>query len=121
MGADSDCHRFLSDVSVTRSVDQTALVTARELLLRLPDELHRAVEIQRRCFLGNGHPFFPIVAPALAARLPPSIGISVPVSQLDASEARNTARPLMSSGCPSRPVGMPSRNLSRSLGSAAMR
>lgn len=41
---------------------------------------------------------FGIVAPGFIARLPPSIGISAPVIQLDASEARSTAKPLMSSG-----------------------
>ena len=58
-------------------------------------------------FLERHHLFEPTVPPAFRARLPPSMGIRVPVIQLEASEARNTARPRMSSGLPSRPAGMP--------------
>src|SRR5258708_5183832 len=50
---------------------------------------------------------FLIEAPAFAARFPPSIGINAPVIQLDESDARKTANPLMSSGWPRRPAGMP--------------
>lgn len=52
----------------------------------------------------EGHP------PAVIARLPPSMGMSAPVTHSDASEARKMATPLMSFGRPSLPVGMPLRN-----------
>ena len=50
------------------------------------------------------------------ARFPPSMGIRAPVIQLDASDASNTASPLMSSGSPIRPRGRPLRNRSRKRG-----
>jgi hypothetical protein len=42
--ADPDRHRFLADVGVTRAMNQPALVTARQLLFRLADELHLSVK-----------------------------------------------------------------------------
>src|SRR5688500_4109664 len=61
------------------------------------------------------------VPPAFMARLPPSIGMRAPVTQVLLSLARKTARPWMSSGWPIRPRGMPERNLSFRPGSAAIR
>jgi hypothetical protein len=44
MRADAGRDGFLTDVGVTRAVDEPALMATRQLLLRLADELHRAVE-----------------------------------------------------------------------------
>jgi hypothetical protein len=53
--------------------------------------------------------------------LPPSTGITAPVTHDEASEARKIAAPLMSSGWPKRPAGMPPRNVSRKAGTSFMR
>ena len=114
MRTDADGDGFLPDVGVASPVDQPALMAARQLLLALPDELHGAIP-RKHLLFGRGHycpPFAevgPTEPPLFMARLPPSIGISAPVIQLALSEARKTARPLMSSGWPRRPVGMPLR------------
>src|SRR5688572_22642649 len=112
MGADAGGDGFLADIRVAGSMDESAGVAAGQLLLGGADELHGAVEV---------HCGFRMVPPALRARLPPSMGMMAPVIHFDASDARRTARPLMSSGCPKRPAGIPLRNLSLSDGSAAMR
>ena len=44
MRADAGRDRLLADVGVAGAVDQAALVTARELLLALADQLHGAVQ-----------------------------------------------------------------------------
>src|SRR3954469_14032234 len=119
--ADSHGDGFLPHVRVASAMDQAALMRTRQLLLGLPNELHGAIELQRVGFGSGGHFVTPMVAPALQARFPPSIGMSAPVIQLEASEARKTARPLMSSGWPSLPAGMPLRNFSRRAGCSAMR
>src|SRR5581483_8595508 len=49
----------------------------------------------------------PWVPAAFMARFPPSIAMTEPVTKLAASEARKTAMPLISSGRPMRPMGMP--------------
>ena len=107
--AGGDC--FLADVGVAGAMNQPARVTSRELLLRRADQLHGAVEIS-----GVGAHWRPSVRrrrtdpPPFSARLPPSMGISAPVIHSEASDASNTASPLMSSGRPKRPAGMPLRN-----------
>src|SRR3954468_16021074 len=119
--ADSHGDGFLSHVCVAGALNEAALVTTSQLLLGWPDELHGAIELQPVGFGSGGHFVAPMVAPALQARFPPSMGMSAPVIQLDASEARKTARPLMSSGWPSLPAGMPLWNFSRRAGCSAMR
>ena len=59
--------------------------------------------------------------PAFIARLPPSMGNSAPVIQAEASEARKMATPLMSSGVPRRPAGIPLKKVALRLGSASIR
>src|ERR1700722_576934 len=108
-------YRLLANICVARSMNQPARITPRQLLLRLADELHRPIEKCRFRVHARRDP------PAFIARFPPSIGISAPVIQLAESDARNTARPLISAGSPNRPAGIPLRNLSRKLGVSAMR
>ena len=55
------------------------------------------------------------------ARFPPSIGRIAPVTKLEASDARKIAGPLISSGFPSRPIGMPPLNVSSNSGVLAIR
>jgi hypothetical protein len=58
MGADACRHRLLSDISMTGTVNQSTLMAPRELLLRLADELHRAIELQTEVSgHGNAPPF----------------------------------------------------------------
>ena len=114
VGADARGNRLLADISVARAVNQTALMAAGQLLFALPDQLHGAIAGQHLRWGGGGHLDLPAAIPTepppFKARLPPSIGISAPVIQLELSEAKNTARPRMSSGRPKRPAGMPLRN-----------
>ena len=64
---------------------------------------------------------WPGVPPAFIAMFPPSNGIIAPVIQLEESEARSTARPIISLGWPSRWAGIPCKNLSSKVGSSLMR
>ncbi len=66
-----------------------------------------------------GRPIKP--PPAFIAKLPPSIGIIAPVIHDEASDANQSANPLMSSERPKRPRGMPCRNVSRSTGCRSIR
>ncbi len=43
MRADSGCDRFLTNIRVTGTVNESTLVTPRELFFRLPNDLHRVV------------------------------------------------------------------------------
>jgi len=44
MRTDSGCNRFLPDVRMTRTVNQSSLMTAGKLFFGLPDDAHRAVQ-----------------------------------------------------------------------------
>src|SRR5262245_61101667 len=103
MRTHSHGNALLPNVGVASPVDQPALMAARQLLLTLPYELHCAIPRDHLvCVCGHYcSPFAevgPTEPPLFMARLPPSIGINTPVIQLALSEARKTARPLMSSG-----------------------
>src|ERR1700722_3707802 len=78
-------NRLLANICVARSMNQPVRITARQLLLRAADELHRPIEKRRFSVHARRDP------PAFIARFPPSIGISAPVIQLAESDARNTA------------------------------
>src|SRR6476646_6554359 len=104
MRANTRRDRFLSHVRMASPVDQPALVTTRQLFLTLPYQLHGAIPRHHLLPAARRCTHFAIVLPTepppFSARLPPSIGISAPVIQQELSEARKTARPLMSSGRP---------------------
>ena len=44
MSTDTGRNRLLANIRVTRSVDEAALMTAREFFFRLPNDLHRPIE-----------------------------------------------------------------------------
>ena len=114
MGADSHRDGFLTDIGVTGSHDVAVPVRAGKLQFRFPNFEHLLVEMrlpQRLLRMGSGvdclcsghgsvpqNTPVPGVPPAFMARLPPSMGIRVPVIHELAGDASNTANPLMSRG-----------------------
>src|SRR4051794_14044173 len=107
--AGRDC--LLTDVGMAGAVNEAAGVAAGELLFAHAYHLHRSIQ-QTRVRSHNcrtSPPGCRTEPPAFIARLPPSMGISAPVIHFAESEAKNTARPWMSSGRPRRPAGIPLR------------
>ena len=129
MGADAGRDRLLADVGVAGAVDQPALVAAGQFLLGLPDELHRAIELAAaarpmcRCDVRSWHAILTSfcsarnVCTACCSMAGRAAGVHRQVAAVHRDDRAGDPRrgigrqqhgqPLMSSGWPSRPAGMP--------------